>query len=132
MSKTFYLLSMTGTEDQDYRLVDEETWEWINSNLPDFPEGVYGMNDPSVPDIVKQNLFTACYGERGARFPDDPKTWQEVTVHVSTGSGDNDRMLASYGFLNGENLQFFSVTDLNKFVKENDIEIVDEMEGAIY
>lgn len=126
---------MYGQGDIDLRLVDKETWEWIHSDLPDFPKDEYDMVDPSTPDNVKKGIFRACYQadvERGGGFPDDPKKWEDVTVHVSTGSGDNDRMLASFCFLGDISLQFFSVSELNKFVKEHNVEIVEETEGCIY
>lgn len=125
-----YLLSMSGMGDVDLRLVDKETWDWIHLPHPNFPDGKYSMDDPVVPDVVKQNLFKACFSKD--RFDDEPARWEDVTINVTTGSCENDRMLQAYGYVGDTQCQFFSIKELNKFVKENGIEIVDEIEGCIY
>ena len=112
MATHFYLVNLSGQGDTFYTLVDQETWDWINGPWPLGNErsGI----DPTIPASIKDRLDGEGYITRGS--------WQ------------NDRALqAPHAIFNGVEIKtFYSVKDLYAFMKDNDIEIVEEYEGYIY
>ena len=116
MPTKLYLISLSGQGDHQLTLVDEETWNWIGSAWP-FKRGSTGGADPSIPANVKARL--------------DPI---DGDVYITSGSWENDRAIrAPTALFNGQPTpMFFSVKEMNRFVRDNDIEIVEEYDGCIY
>lgn len=128
MKTKMYLLTLAGGGDIEYRLVDKEVWDWIFSPRPIFNRN--SALDPMVPDSIKQAIFKDCYTKHPR--PTDPKRWEDVTVRVTSGTCENDRMLSAYCSVGSESCIFFSHKELNKFIAKHNIEIVDEADGGIY
>lgn len=102
--KKMYLIILQGGGDTDIKLVPFAAKAWIESAYPvDMEE--------TIPPEVREG------------FEDD---YEEDTVIVTPGSGDNDRALAVQGY------GLYSTTDAHKYARKNGIEIVDEYHGYIY
>lgn len=118
------LLVLSGQGDVEHKLLDQTTWDWIRSPRP-------AMRNHSAhevpPESVRKDIFKALAG-----YSDSPKKWEEVKVMVSSGSCENDRMLACHPYLGETELCFYSTKEVMEFVREHNIEIVEEVEGCIY
>ena len=73
-----HFLVLGGMGDTMVHLINQETLDWINSDIPAFPPGKYSVEDVGVPEPIKARRV-----ENG----DGP-------FKVSSGSPYNDRMLA--------------------------------------
>jgi hypothetical protein len=116
MATKLYLLNLSGPGDTELKLVDKETWDWIFSPWPFIGTKTRSGTDPYTPEGVKARMENS----------DD--------VHITRGSWENDRALqAPAAVFNGQEIHWFgSIKGLNKFMKDNDIEIEDEYEGCLY
>jgi hypothetical protein len=121
MPTKLYLLNLSGGGDTQLTLVDKETWEWIGSPWP-FGANSDGGVDPNTPTRITT-----------IRETDDPGNGD---VFITSGSWENDRALVASlcgAEFNGQPIETFrTVKALNKFMKDNDIEIEEEYEGYIY
>ena len=75
--KFVHFLVLTGGGDTMIHLITQEALDWINSDIPAFPIGIFHLEDVGVPDAIQDN----------------PDRHGEL-VTVSSGSPYNDRMLA--------------------------------------
>jgi hypothetical protein len=102
------MLTLAGQGDIEVKLVDKETWDWINK-----------PNDPCPPAVL----------ERIREEQDDPECVPNITI----GSPDNDAALWSPAVkIDGIEASFDSVSDAIRFIRKHDIEIEDDYEGCIY
>lgn len=102
--KKMYLIILQGGGGTDIKLVPYAAKAWIESAYP-------ANMEETIPADVKEG------------FED---YYEEDTLLVTPGSGDNDRALVVQGY------GFNSTTDAHKYARKNDIEIVDEYHGYIY
>ena len=114
-----YLVALIGQGDEEYRLVSEEVFNWINSPVPEFPDGECSMSDPATPEEVK--------AYRRLNSEDDECTY------ITTGSCQNDRALnAAPLTINGTEASFYTSSELWTFVNKNNLDIVNSYTGMIY
>ena len=109
-----YLITLSGGGDIEYKLVDKETWDFIWSDKDD------------IPDIVKKDIFR--------EFKSD-KTfakWEDVDQDHFCGDSWNDRALCICPYLLGKRSTFYDIKSLQKFIDNNNIEIISEDKGSIY
>lgn len=113
-----YLITLTGQGDTDVRVVDQETWDWVTSNDPGQAHGEAGKSgwvDTLVPASQIKKQKADKYGSK---------------VHLTSGSWQNDRMMAAYPADGYEN--YDALRDALKAVKAKGDEIEDTVEGDIY
>jgi hypothetical protein len=130
-TRGYCLLHMSGQGDDYYRLVDRLTWEWVFSPRPRFNSHFSAKENP--PDAVKQGWWAAHYDPKQAAWPEfEFKRWEDVVVHVTSGSCENDRALSCYNVIDGKCAEFHSLRQLQQFMKKHDIVITKEWNGCIY
>lgn len=127
MTKQLYLISLSGGGDDQKKLVDKETWDWINSPRPNFGDTNSFYELDTIPASTRERLVKQ----------HDENKWEGDGdfdgVMVTTGSCENDRALAAPGIeIDGEEASFYSYKELRTFCKKHDVEIVDEFSGCIY
>ena len=122
--KFVHFLILTGGEDTYLHLITQEALDWINSDLPAFPQGVYSVEDTGVPEAVQHRR-----DHDGELAP----------FKISSGSPYNDRMLACpmNMFKDIVVADHFSVDvknmiELGKQIEEIGYEIGDTLEGYMY
>lgn len=107
MTKMF-LISLSGQGDVDLKLVTKEVWDWILTPFNGKSSGYSEVVPKEVQDeMIKHNGSVD-------------------EVFVSIGSYENDRALQAPG------ISFWGHKELIEYVKNNNIEIVEEFEGYIY
>ncbi len=111
-----HLLTLVGIGDLEFKLVDQETWDYIFSPRPNFGKTHGFLETP--PKNIQVAMKAA--GR------------DEDTVYVTSGSCENDRALSVSFLVAGEDAQFFHMKELHAFMKKHDIEIDREWEGGIY
>ena len=120
MSTKLYMLTLSGQGDTEVKLVDKETWDWINE-APSYFKGK--SRQTSVHQCPASIL------ERIRKAQEDP----EYVPCITIGSPDNDAALLSPAVeIDGEEASFFSMAAAMKFIRTHDIEIEDSYEGCIY
>ncbi len=111
MSKGLYLIHLSGGRDSSLSLVTEDVWNWIHSGYDSEKSSYY----EELSEAVKEQM------RLHNKYEPDCSS-----VMVTIGTYDNDRAI------NAPGIEFGSMKELFKYVKENDIEIIDEYEGGIY
>jgi len=117
--KDVFLIKLTNCGDTFYGLVDQETWDWINSPIPDFGKADY-LKETLPPSIdARFSKVPLAYG----------KEYKGVTI--SKKNPVNDRAQAALGIAIGadEELYFDTVKEINTYLKENDLHLADEYKG---
>lgn len=114
-----HLIVFSGQGELWYKLVDEENKKWIDKlltaeQISNQKKGIYSWNEI---DICPEN--TKKYNEQ----PD------QYELSISTGATSNDRQL--YAAPLGGDI-FYSMKDLQKYIKDNKIEVVSEDTACIY
>jgi len=109
-----YLIVLSGCNDIIIKLVDQETWEYLQSPLPEFGSARKITETP--PKNVSDNIV-GCYGNG------------DGTIDISC---RNDRAIHIVWRLNGKETTFIRFKDLYKFIADNDIQIEKEYQGALY
>ena len=111
MSKKMYLINLSGGGDTTKSLVTEDVWNWINSGYNSDKSSYYeDLSEPIKEQMKLHNKYAPNCS----------------SIMVTIGSYDNDRAIQAPG------IEFSSTKELMKYIKENDIEIVEEYEGCIY
>jgi len=120
MPTQVYLIDLSGQGDRWLRLVDKETFDWVceGGDVPrSIAEKVFEGNKQYAPNDTLEDVIEALEGFEGS-------------------SPDNDRALALPETAPGVLYDDFggSIKELNKFMKDNDMEIADDGEfvGGIY
>lgn len=101
-------------EEISYKLVDQETWNYIHSAPP--PQ--FTVETP--PKHVTANLLSAGV--------------QTTTIPVTPENAESQRADAVLCFLSAESdetMEFFTHEQLQEFIRDNNIEIVDSAEFTI-
>lgn len=109
MSKKMYLINLSGGGDTTKSLVTEDVWNWINSDYNSDKSSYYEDLSEPIKEQMRLHKNDNC-----------------SSIMVTIGSYDNDRAIQAPG------IEFRSTKELIKYLKENDIEIVEEYEGCIY
>lgn len=110
--KKMYVLNMAGDGDIDIRIVDQETWDWLDSPDPNTPK-----------NILERECFW--------RDSMDQTQNLKATTHPDT----NDRALSAppCQHPNGTWMYFVYLKDYVKFLQDHpDIKITEELQGTIY
>lgn len=109
--RKLYLLTLTGMGDTDIRFVDKPTWDWIQ-NIQ-----VNQSAPPAVVELAKKQF--------------DDEEWEP---NITEGTPENDAALQAPAveLKKGQYAQFFDMRSAMKFIRDNNIDIVDEFEGGIY
>lgn len=99
---------LSGQGDTMIILVNRDTWEWVtkSASCPQF------QIDQAVKDAAENNM-----------------TEEEAKKDMLSQSSDNDRALSArpnYGEI------FTDLKSFSKFVKDNNVNVIDEYEGYIY
>lgn len=115
MSEKLYLINLNGFKDTQITLVNEDVWNWIFSPYTDDVE--------KVPESV---LLESEKHENVTFDAENMGTDEDGFYCVSPGSYENDRAMCAPGH------SFWSMRDAIDFIKENDVEIIDEFEGYLY
>lgn len=113
-----YLLHLAGDGDIQLRIVDQETWDWIDSM------------DKAVPGAITERELAWQKADWGDQW-DGHVNVSDTCEETST----NDRALAvpPCQHPDGTWMSFVYLKDYVKFLQEHpDIEIVSEYEGVIY
>lgn len=106
-----YALFLEGQGDTFVTLVNEATWLWVTKNAP-------------CPQAQKDQLLAVYIKDINKNT-----TMAEIEEEIKSQKGDNDKALTAtpdYGEM------FTSLKDYTKFVRKNNVEIVEEYEGYIY
>ena len=123
MKEKRYLVTLVGGGDSYYKIVDQESWEWIHSppmsgkgSKLDKNESEFFWKDTSVPQKVLDRILKVA-GRR------------EIFVWVNFNSVDNDRALHDPGIE-----CFYTALELHDWLKENEdiYEMCGEYDGIIY
>jgi hypothetical protein len=115
-----YLIILTDQGDTKIKVVDQETWDWINSDdLGRHPnlEGASSWTDLLVPQSQLKKIL------------DDNNGYHP---HLTIGSWQNDRAMWSCnadGYVEG---YYGSVEDAMEAIEKNGHELTDEYHGSIY
>ena len=114
-----YMLTLSGQGDTHVKLIDEESWNWIDSaEKLKFEKGKFSGYLP-FPPAIRARLDT----------PDDYPNG----AYITSGSAYNDAALQCPAVeINGEEADFFQLKDAMTFIRKHDVEIVDSFEGCIY
>ena len=122
--KKLYLVHLIGIGEQEIKLVTKEVFDWIVN--PETPgrksEDEIGWIDetPSlILDEIRKDRETINYMTQN--------NGEKLVVDVTSSTYENDRALYAPSVK-----EFDSISQAMKYVKKNDIEIVDEYEGGIY
>lgn len=117
-----YLVVLTGQGDTDIKLCTKEVFDWITGDkTTGKPENKNSWIDQDVPQCVLDSM------------ENDPCCEEDIYVCDNTLS--NDRALnvgEAVITVNGEQASFYGIYEAIKFIRENDIEIVDVYEGYVY
>lgn len=120
MAKTSaYLVVLSGQGDLEIKIVDKETFDWINS------EPVFKKGQNSVEEKVPLSQVAARRRAYGKSSDVDMEH-----ICVSRGSPDNDRALCCFTIL--EYSQVDSVKAAIAQIKKKGHKLVDEYHGGIY
>jgi len=121
-----YLLILLGGGDVIVSCVDKETWDWIHSDPCRPSDNPVIWEDPNVPDTLQTRILK----EQNEGLPESS---HESGISISSGSWQNDRaIMAPPIVLNGETLQFGSVSEAFLKVKKLKINLLNSYEGYIY
>jgi hypothetical protein len=125
-----YLITLAGGGDIDLKLVDQETWDWIqNSDTgnADSPDETC-WTDRACPETVKRRIYEK------ERTTEPYEEWAEENPMLTIGSWQNDRMLLAPAATaaDGKELVFWSVSAAMGFCQKEGIEVAGEEEGCIY
>jgi hypothetical protein len=115
-----YLISLSGQGDQDYKVVDKETFDWIcssNKGKPKGEEKESGWYDTTVPQSQIELL-------------NQDGDANDSQVYLTSGSYQNDRALFCASLPQYDSI--YSIKELMSKLKENGDTLVDEWEGYIY
>ncbi len=105
---SLYLTTVSGQGDTFIHLIDKESWDWMHSPFKPCPQAIL---------------------DRYMEANDEPG-W---TPNITSGSAVNDAALQIPAVkVDGEDAEFFSIKEVLAFVREHDIEIIDEWDGCIY
>lgn len=107
MTKMF-LISLSGQGDVDLKLVTQEVWDWILTP--------FNGKGSSYSEVAPKEVQDEMIKHNGKVYD----------VSVTIGSYENDRALQAPG------ISFWGHKELIEYVKNNNIEIVEEFEGYIY
>jgi hypothetical protein len=102
--KKMYLIILQGGGDTEIKLVNYAAKAWIESPYP-------ARGKETIPKKVRED------------FEDE---YEETTIHVTSGSGDNDRAMAVQGYY------FDSTKSAHQYAKENSMTIENEYHGYLY
>lgn len=117
-----YLIKLTdGGGDTDYKIVDQETWDWINSNNMGQPSNIKKGDVLWVDQLVPKSQLELMKKE----YLED-----DFEPEISIGSWTNDRAILArsvrpYG-------TYSSVKDVMNALRKHGDELVDEYEGCLY
>lgn len=119
-----YLIVLQGQGDEYAAIVDKETWDWINSDVPEYAIGKSSWSErATMPQRVREAIDKANEAD-----PEDPQ--------MTCGSFDNDRAMhvcayhaALYCDMGDEDE---TRREAKRWARENGHKIVDTYEGCIY
>jgi hypothetical protein len=119
-----HFVILVGQGDTMIHLINQQTLDWLNSDLPAFSEGIYSVEDVGVPQAIQDHRE-----ENGETGP----------FKVSSGSGYNDRMLACplNMFEHRFHVDHFSssvtnILAMTETIKLAGFEVGETVEGYIY
>ena len=109
-----YLITLTGMGSElECCLVDKDIWDWINNNTQ------------KIPEFLK-NEFKTTQSKYGGTLQN---LENELLDIEDSGFGDmNDKALFVVGCFDW----FSSIMEINKYCRDNNINIIGEYVGAIY
>jgi hypothetical protein len=160
MSKQVYYLSLSDYDDNFHVIVEKDVWDWIESTPKEvtkdgkvisYDEVValetawYASKSRSAPpntrdyhltdlppDSVKKGMFNDKYRE------EKWAKWEDAVIETNLHDLGDDRMHAilrgacyKEGTVQELPLCFFSGKQMRKYLKDNDMEIADELEAEI-
>lgn len=109
-----YAVILSGMGDFQGAVVDKDTFEWITSPRPDFPEG-----EPSMYETLPFNVKEA-------------RTDGHDETYVTTGSYENDRALAIASTVQGYEPSYGSFKEMFYRITARGDALINTYEGAIY
>lgn len=138
--KKMYLVILTdGGGDTYYKVVDQETFDWICSDDPGRPEDGKGCDEYSWPDqlvppsqAVKMKADHDDYQKKYGNPINDPDEEEdgEWPLRLSSGSWENDRAIAARPADGYDD--YDSVIDATRAIKKHGDELEDEYHGCMY
>jgi hypothetical protein len=116
----YYMLVLSGNGDTEIKFVNKETWDWVADTTGEvkLPE--------SQSDAISKSI-TEFYTSRYLDIPQDKIT--NYISNVENMHNDNDKALDAKPDI-GET--FCTLKEAMVFIKENNLEIVDEYAGCVY
>jgi len=123
MNREVYLIVVTGQGDTEVKVVDEETFEWLDSPYPS------ETGEASVRDIIPPRIEEIM---RAFWRNDIGEEMDDTDLSVSSGSWDNDRALMVVSTVEGYEAQYSSLKDALDDIKTQGDTVVDTWEGLIY
>lgn len=126
-----YMIHLAGQGDTQITFVNKDTWDWIHNEGTAPPRAVF--------EAVFEELYNDAFRDPGDT-DDDIAAYavEEALRHLYSqegGSVDNDRALNSrgdYGPGDYNSNTFFSGKSAMKFVRDNNVEVIEEFSGLIY
>lgn len=127
----FFMIVLEGGGDVTVKIVDEETFDWLDSPRPKMVD--YGAEDKSCPESVRQRAYKE-YLEAESRWPSrKTKPYEDFWPDVTSGSCENDRALFVAALtIDGEQLEFDTVSEAANWCVEHGVKIAESWEGYIY
>jgi hypothetical protein len=126
-----YMIVLEGGGDVIVKLVDQETYDWLDSPRPKMIEN--SALDKSCPEAVRQRAYQE-YVAAESHWPDEQvKPYEEYWPYVTSGSCENDRALwVPASEVAGAKLDFSDVADATNWCVEHGIKVNGSWNGCIY
>lgn len=131
MVQNMYLVVLQGQGDTYIKIVDKEIFDWINKDI-DKETLKNGFSiDKSCPISVRLNKWQL----EKEYLKKECNSFNDFYPIVTRGSYNNDKAMFTTGIINKETdkeLIFYSISDALKYIKNNNINIVNTYEGMVY
>jgi hypothetical protein len=106
-------------------VVSEDIFNWVcSTDMSGRKDQQTRWRDTTTPQEIRDN-----YAKENKNFPDSdpPEDWK---INVCLATFYNDKALAAASF--GNLKTFYNISDLISWIKNNDVEIIDEYQGVVY
>lgn len=118
-----YLIVLQGQGDEYVAVVDQETWDWINSDIPQsaHDDDASAWSEWELMPVRTRNALIA-----------NTRKGDEADPLITIGSYENDRAMAVCTASGAALYDAPDVADAKKWVKDNGYMIVETYRGCIY
>lgn len=129
MVKNVYLVILQDCEDTYVKIVDKETYDYIHKDVAMNLFVNESYEDKSCPENIRKRAF-----KFNGQYEHD-RSEDNYFPYLDSGSYENDKADFVTGLIDektDKELRFDSVGDALKYIKENNMNVIDTYEGMIY